>query len=930
MSFSPQPPLSVLARIAAAVLALIISSGAAAAEGPPINHIQVKGASPTDAAAIIELLGLEVGKPLDRRLLREVVSTLYAGGQVEWLRVEAAESAEGVNLVVELRYQARISQIRVRTKRPTLRVKIHRWLQLEEGAGVTAAGVEAGRRRVERKLRDRGYTQAVVEAYLEYNRKANTVVVEYVVTPGPSQVVRTVTLEGEEGEDIAAALPKVKTGARLTAKLEDRLRTRTEANLRRMGYWEAEIIDVQYQVEGAEVDVLVTADPGPRYTLEIEAPSESSKVAERAFPDPVDEELHPAQTDALAERVHERLQESGFLLAEVGADLEITDDEQVLRLDVDPGRKLKVAAVDFPGADSLDWRQLTAAIQAKPGSVGGRFGQGLSDATLEADRKALEGLYHSEGFPDVSVAPPVLEPEGDGAVRILFPIEEGPRWLLTVLRTEGLPVETAAELESRPLGLVEGVPWSPAAVEHARRRLEEALADTGYPEGRVEAEIDTSQPGKATVVFQVEPGDFVRIGNVVISGLRRTRKSLVAGYVRRAGVVPGEPLSRKRMLAARRSLYELGLFRRVELVPMPGQEHRQVRNIVVRLEEGQQKSYLFGVGYSDKDAARLILGWSHLNLLGGAHAFSAEASLSSNERRYSLSLREKRTFGLGVPSYLAIYRTDERIADRDLLRRGLWIDFGDRLKRPLRPWLRYEYEIIQPDSLPPIPSSNAADLPEESKVASITPSVEWDTRDNPLAPRKGVYASASVQYAFPAFKADEHFLKVQTGATVYSPIWRGFAAAGLRIGVIEPLDAVPDVPQNLQIPFAYRFFAGGRTTHRAFVTDLLGIPGQTIILRDPDDPDSKDQAIGGNALILLNLEYQRRIEGQFFAAIFVDAGNVWASPSDVDFGEIRWGVGLGLHYLTPAGPLRAEYGWKLDREEGESRGEFFISFGVPF
>jgi outer membrane protein assembly factor BamA len=375
------------------------------------------------------------------------------------------------------------------------------------------------------------------------------------------------------------------------------------------------------------------------------------------------------------------------------------------------------------------------------------------------------------------------------------------------------------------------------------------------------------------------------------------------------------------MLDAQRGLYELGLFRRVELVPMPGQEHRVERNIVVRCEEGEQKSYLFGVGYSNVDAARLILGWSHLNLFGGAHAFSAEVSLSQSQQRYSLSWREKRTLGLDIPSYLAIYRTDERIADRDLLRRGLWIDFGDRLKRPLRPWFRYEYEVIQPESLPPDVPVTDIDFPEETKVASITPSIEWDTRDNPLAPRKGVFASASLQYAFPAFQADEHFLKMQTGATLYRPIWRGFGAVGLRLGAIRPFDQVEGVPENRQIPFAYRFFAGGRTTHRAFDTDRLGIPGQTI---------DNGQPIGGNALILLNVEYQRRIEGPFFAVIFIDAGNVWQSPSHVRFGDIRWGAGLGLHYLTPAGPLRAEYGWKLDREEGEPGGKFFVSFGVPF
>jgi outer membrane protein insertion porin family len=317
----------------------------------------------------------------------------------------------------------------------------------------------------------------------------------------------------------------------------------------------------------------------------------------------------------------------------------------------------------------------------------------------------------------------------------------------------------------------------------------------------------------------------------------------------------------------------------------------------------------------------LILGWSHLNLLGRAYGFSAEISLSQHQQQYSLSLRKRRAFGLPVPGHLAIYRTDEVLADRDLLRRGLWIDFGNRLKRPLRPWFRYEYEIIQSENLPVSPQPQLPSELEESKVASITPSIEWDTRDNPLAPVTGVFASASAQYAFPAFLADEHFLKVQVGGTVYKPIWRGFAAAGLRLGVIEPLDDQPDLPQNLEIPFAYRFFAGGRTTHRAFNTDDLGIPGQTIIDGNP---------IGGNALILFNFEYRRRIAGDLFAAVFVDAGNVWASLSQVTLGDIRWGPGIGLQYRTPAGPLRAEYAWKIDPLPGESSGQFFISFGVPF
>ncbi len=377
------------------------------------------------------------------------------------------------------------------------------------------------------------------------------------------------------------------------------------------------------------------------------------------------------------------------------------------------------------------------------------------------------------------------------------------------------------------------------------------------------------------------------------------------------------------MLAAQRGLFELGLFRRAELAPMPGQEHRAERNIVVGLEEGEQKSYLFGVGYSEIGHARLILGWSHLNLLGRAYAFSAEGSYSfeRNQKRFSLSLRKQRAFGLPIPGYLAVYRTDEILGDRPVERRGLWVDFGDRLKRPFRPWLRFEYEITEPEPLVDNVATDTVEPVEESKVASITPSVEWDTRDNPLAPTRGIFALASLQFAFPTFEADANFLRFNTGGTIYRPIFRGFGAIGLRLGAIKPINAKTKMPENLQIPFAYRFFAGGRTTHRAFNTDALGIPGQTII---------DGSSVGGNALILLNLEYRRRISGPLFAAIFVDAGNVWGSPEQVNLGDIEWGPGLGLQYVTPAGPLRAEYAWRVNAPEGENDGKFYISFGVPF
>ena len=110
---------------------------------------------------------------------------------------------------------------------------------------------------------------------------------------------------------------------------------------------------------------------------------------------------------------------------------------------------------------------------------------------------------------------------------------------------------------------------------------------------------------------------------------------------------------------------------------------------------------------------------------------------------------------------------------------------------------------------------------------------------------------------------------------------------------------------NLDTPIVERFFAGGRTTHRAFPLDDLGIEGQTL----------KDgSGIGGNALLIANVEWRVPLSGGLGLVLFADWGNVWAGPSYVKVAEGRWGAGLGLHYLTPVGPFRLEYGFLLDRE----------------
>ena len=91
---------------------------------------------------------------------------------------------------------------------------------------------------------------------------------------------------------------------------------------------------------------------------------------------------------------------------------------------------------------------------------------------------------------------------------------------------------------------------------------------------------------------------------------------------------------------------------------------------------------------------------------------------------------------------------------------------------------------------------------------------------------------------------------------------------------------------------------------------------------------------------MANAEYRFPIFSSLGGAVFVDAGNVFAN-STINLGDIRYGVGTGLRYLSPVGPLRFDVGYKLkrqvigtDTETGRQIFErpfaYFITLGYAF
>ena len=214
-----------------------------------------------------------------------------------------------------------------------------------------------------------------------------------------------------------------------------------------------------------------------------------------------------------------------------------------------------------------------------------------------------------------------------------------------------------------------------------------------------------------------------------------------------------------------------------------------------------------------------------------------------------------------------------------------------------------------------------------------------DLRDNPVAPTKGLITALTADVAAEALGGNINFVRGTYRATYLQPIGKKqLFLIGYRVGIIKPFgetggqvalpnDDNPRTPQlsaGSELPIDERFFTGGSTSVRSFLERDLG----------PYDRRT-GYTIGGEAFTLLNAEYQFPLGlADLRGAVFVDAGNLKSRAEEVGFSNLRYGIGPGLRYNLPIGPLRLDYGENpAPYHHGRHRehtGAFQFSFGFAF
>ncbi len=672
--------------------------------------------------------------------------------------------------------------------------------------------------------------------------------------------------------------------------------------LLRSGRWRATVsLRETYDPARGTMDVVYDVEPGPRMTLEARGavlPVEQLSAVRSLVRE------SGATTDVVeagAERLESHLRALGHRDAVVRATTEPRGTGEALVYEVRPGPIATAAKVELRGADPA----LLEGLRTRPTRP-------IEDAVVEEDARVLASRLEAQGHYEAKVEPEL--PDGGGDLAVSFVATPGPRATVAEVDLESPPLPVSSEDRGpEELAVHVGQPYRIADVARSRDTLLNAWRRAGYLDARVQPEVTLSEArDAASVRLVVEPGERTVVEHLVLSGLDRTRATTVE---REMALRTGEPFSFERVLDSQRRLSSLGIFERVTIAELdPGRERQ--RDVVVSLQEAPRTTVSWGVGYSEQDKLRGSVEVTRRNLGGLGRTASIFARGSFRGSRLLANLREPWLFGRKLDSFATAFWEEERRTSFDYNRKGGILQAGRSLDARTSLILRYLYQDTNVYNIE-VPIEELDRQYRTYAVSGPSASVVFDSRDDPLEPRRGLFLAADAQLSLDALG----------GVSYLRGFFQATSVRRLRADLVFLLSgrlglASTFAGEAALLPLPERFFAGGDFGPRGFPVD--GVGPQVVA------EDGTRYPTGGNALVLGNAELRYNVTRAFQLASFVDVGNVYPEIGDLELREVRRSAGVGVRYRTPIGPIRLDWGYVLDHREGESRSKLHLTIGHAF
>ncbi|MBI6681124.1 autotransporter assembly complex protein TamA [Pseudomonas viridiflava] len=528
---------------------------------------------------------------------------------------------------------------------------------------------------------------------------------------------------------------------------------------------------------------------------------------------------------------------------------------------------------------------LKTNIEGYVGELGERNAQALRNFSLGAEQQA-EKAAQALGYYQAQIDSEIQDGENPRLVIKVLP-GEPIRLRNVVVRVEGPAASLKAFKVPQSDALKAGAVLNHGHYEDAKRLIQNQASRYGFFSGRFTSQRLSIDPraGVADIELVYDSGPRYSLGKVMFSGDSPFDEDLLKRMV---PFKENTPYDSQLIAELNQAMQASGYFEGVRVDAAPTAAVGQVIPVTVQLETRKPRTMGLGLGFSTDVGPRGRANWTRHWANAQGHSYGFESELSAPRQNVGLwydvpldpPLTDKLRFAGG-------YQYEE-IAGTDSLSKLLTVGPEWHSKLPSGwervislKWQREEYRLGDDSGLSTL----------------LMPGISYSylRSDDRIDPHKGYRLQFDAQVAKEGLGSDANLVRGNVLLKGLTTVAQNHRFLGRVQFGGNFTDGYTSIPPSL------RFFAGGDQSVRGYDYQTLS----------PTNSDG--DRIGGRYMVAGSVEYQYSIAEKWRLATFVDQGN---SFNNLDLPSLKTGVGFGVRWVSPVGPLRLDLAHPLDDDGG--------------